>query len=56
MRQIVELTVPVQVAENPDLLNREILKKAGISSGENVLFRHLRRSIDARSRQVKINF
>ncbi|WP_045462946.1 NAD(P)/FAD-dependent oxidoreductase [Sporocytophaga myxococcoides] len=56
MRQIVELTVPVQVAENPDLLHQEILKKAGISSGENVLFRHLRRSIDARSRQVKINF
>jgi uncharacterized FAD-dependent dehydrogenase len=56
MRQVVEVTVPVQVAENPALLKQEILKKAGLSSREQVLFRHLKRSIDARSRQVKINF
>ena len=51
----IEIAVSPEIVANEELLHQEILKKSGVSSRENFFIRITRRSIDARSRNVKIN-
>jgi len=50
-----EIAVSPEIAANEEFLRAEILKKAGLSDQPNIYIRQVRRSIDARSRHVKIN-
>jgi uncharacterized FAD-dependent dehydrogenase len=51
----IELSVSPETAADEIQLKSEVLKKAGIQLHENIFIRPVRRSIDARSKQVKIN-
>jgi hypothetical protein len=51
----IEIAVSPEIAANEEFLRAEVLKKAGLSDQSNIYIRQVRRSIDARSRNVKIN-
>lgn len=51
-----DLVLPPEVAYHDELLKQAAIKQAQISESENIFIRKLKRSIDARSRQVKINY
>lgn len=54
----IELVLPPEIAFNDELLKEYALKKSGIdlNNQEDIILKKVRRSIDARSRQVKINY
>lgn len=54
IRQI-EVAVSPEIAADENLLKKEVLRKAGIAFPGNVYIRQIRRSVDARSRNIKIN-
>lgn len=51
----IEIAVCPETASSEEQLRKEVLKQAGISPGNNIFVRTVRRSIDARSRNVKFN-
>lgn len=51
-----DLVVPVEVAYDDELLKIEAARASGVTVGQITDLRKLKRSIDARSRQVKINY
>lgn len=56
MRKLIDLNLKPEEAFNEELFPQLVRRAAGISSREeNVVVRPLRRSIDARGRQVKVN-
>ncbi len=51
-----DLVLSPEIAYNDELLIQAALQQAKISDSDNISIRKLKRSIDARSRQVKINY
>jgi len=54
MKKTIHLTVSPQIGFQEDLLRNEIAKKIGVTP-EILIFRLLHRSVDARSKQIKVN-
>lgn len=54
MQKIIKLTLRPEEAFNPEVLDEVLIKKSGIKEAE-VKVRPLKRSIDARGRNVKVN-
>lgn len=55
MRKELQLVLPPEIAFQEEACTQHILKKAGLSNPDSVHVRLLRRSIDARQRQIKVN-
>ncbi|MDQ3392885.1 MAG: FAD-binding protein [Bacteroidota bacterium] len=55
MKKTIDLTLSPEEAYNPELLNLIIMERLRITSGAQIAIRPLRRSIDARSRNIKVN-
>jgi uncharacterized FAD-dependent dehydrogenase len=55
MKKQIDIVVSPEVAASQELLEQEIRKQMLVASGDPIFIKPLRRSIDARSRQVKIN-
>lgn len=55
MKQIIETTLPPFIAFQEDKMEAWLRKKLQIVSGDTFSYRLIRRSIDARSRKVKVN-
>jgi uncharacterized FAD-dependent dehydrogenase len=51
----IELVVSPETAAKEELVNKEALKKCGLTPNDNASIRIIKRSIDARSRIVKVN-
>lgn len=56
MVKIIDLILTPEIAFNDELLKRAALAKIGFSSADEVIVQKLRRSIDARSKQIKVNY
>lgn len=54
MQKIIKLTIRPEEAFNPDVLEEALIKRSGIKEAD-VKVRPLKRSIDARGRNVKVN-
>ncbi len=55
MRQLINLEVPYSVAYNPVLLKKEIHTFCNLKLNDDTQYQILKRSIDARSKHIKIN-
>lgn len=55
MQQTLQLTLTPEIALDDENLRRFIIKKLQLREGDNPVIRKTRQSIDARSRQVKVN-
>jgi uncharacterized protein len=55
MRKEVELVLPPEIAYEEAAFEQYVLQHLHLSADENVFIRPLRRSLDARSRQIKVN-
>jgi hypothetical protein len=55
MKKIVELALSPEIAFNNDLFTRHIADTLRLRTTDHFTIRKLKRSIDARSRQIKVN-
>ncbi|TAG63889.1 MAG: FAD-binding protein, partial [Runella slithyformis] len=55
MNQILQLTLPPEIAMDDAALEQHIVETLQLSDYESIVIRKLRQSIDARARQIKVN-
>ncbi|SHN32268.1 hypothetical protein SAMN04488057_12019 [Cyclobacterium lianum] len=55
MKSELNLIISPEEAYNEQLFQEIVRRKSGISKGENLVFRPIRRSLDARGKRVKVN-
>lgn len=55
MKKTIELNLPPEVAFDERSFKESVLKKCRVSDSDNISIRSLRRSIDARTRKIKVN-
>ena len=55
MKKELQLSIAAHVAFNEQLLKQEIAEQLSLKSSDTFFIKPLRRSIDARSRNIKVN-
>ncbi|NIJ53222.1 NAD(P)/FAD-dependent oxidoreductase [Dyadobacter arcticus] len=55
MHTTLQLTLPPEIALDDEMLRQHIIRKLRLRTGDDPIIRKTRQSIDARSRQVKVN-